>query len=245
MDFFNGALLPYYFCFCFQNFATPFCEKEILVWFVGLFGYWLLVWLCCSLFCTINMPAFPGLLVLLFLWVVLKKVKMLLFEVFRSYSWQGMGFVPASICCLELFPVGRPDPGAPSSERGWEAPEDRDLCHLCLAEGPQLSQQWHLCFLMSVWDRKIPFQWNYLIKVLGEFLVAVHSCVTITVKHHFHTYGVFMDPVDFFNLEVRLSFPSAATSGFDIMRNKVEHFFRAVYSIANIFRNFLLFGNKI
>lgn len=79
-----------------------------------------LVWLCCSLFCAINTPAFPGLFVLIFLWAVLKKVKMLLFEVFQSYSWQGMGFVPASICCLEAFPVGRPDPGAPSLQRGAE-----------------------------------------------------------------------------------------------------------------------------
>lgn len=39
---------------------------------------------------------------------------------FQSYSWQGMGFVPASICCLEPFPVGRPDPGAPSTPRGAE-----------------------------------------------------------------------------------------------------------------------------
>lgn len=54
-----------------------------------------------------------------------------------------------------------------------------------------------------------------------------------------------MDPVDFFLSRVRLPFPSAATSGFDIIRNKVERFFRAVYSIANIFRNFLLLGNKI
>lgn len=81
--------------------------------------------------------------------------------------------------------------------------------------------------------------------MLGEFAVAVHSCLTFAVKHHFHTYGFFMDPVDFFLSQVRIFFPSAATSGFDIRRNKVEHFFRTVYSIANIFRNFLLFGNKI
>lgn len=80
----------------------------------------LLVWLRCSLFSAINTPAFPGLFVLTFLWAVLKKVKMLLFEVFQSYSWQGMGSVPASICCLEPFPVGRPDPGAPSTPRGAE-----------------------------------------------------------------------------------------------------------------------------
>lgn len=130
-------------------------------------------------------------------------------------------------------------------ERGWEAPEDRDLGRSCLAAGPQLSQPWHLWLLKSVWNRKISFLRNYLIKARGEFPVAVHSCVTFAVRHHFHTCGVFMDPVDFFLSRVRLPFPSAATSGFDIIRNKVERFFRAVYSIANIFRNFLLLGNKI
>lgn len=80
----------------------------------------LLVGLYCSLFSAINTPAFPGLFVLIFLCAVLKKVKMLLFEVFQSYSWQGMGFVPASVCCLEPFPVGRPDLGASSTQRGAE-----------------------------------------------------------------------------------------------------------------------------
>lgn len=99
-----------------------FASKTLQLLFVRRRLWWLLsVWLCCSLlFCAINRPAFPGLFVLIFLWAVLKKVKMLLFEVFRSYSWQGMGFVPASICCLEPFPVGRLDPGAPSLQRGAE-----------------------------------------------------------------------------------------------------------------------------
>lgn len=205
----------------------------------------LLVWLCCSLFCAINTPAFPGLFVLIFLGSAQKSKNVIVWSVSELFL-AGNGpcpsqhLLPGTISCQEA--------GSGSSflvERGWEAPEDRDLGHSCLAAGPQLSQQWHLCLLKSGWNRKIPFLWNYLIKARGEFPVAVHSCVTFAVKHHFHTCGVFMDPVDFFLSPVRLSFPSAATSGFDIMRNKVEHFFRAVYSIANIFRNFLLFSNKI
>lgn len=158
-----------------------------------------------------------------------------------------MGFVPASICCLEPFPVRRPDPGAPSSQRGAE----RHLRTETSATCAWLQGHSSACSSTCAWSKvsgikKIPSQWNDLIKVLGEFSVAVHSCFTFAVKHHFHTYGFFMDPVDFFFLsQVRLSFPFAATSGFNIRRNKVEHFFRAVYSIANIFRNFLLFSNKI
>lgn len=141
-----------------------FASKTLQLLFVRRRLWWpLLVWFCCSLFCAINTPAFPGLFVLIFLWAVLKKVKMLLFEVFRSYSWQGMGFVPASICCLEPFPVRRPDPGAPSSQRGAERHLRTETSATCAWLQGHSSACSGTCAWSSVWNKKNPFpmKWSY------------------------------------------------------------------------------------
>lgn len=55
-------------------------------------------------------------------------------------------------------------------------------------------------------EKYLSYEIILLSKYLENFQIALHSCVTFSIEHRFHTYIFLMEPADLFLFQFRLSF---------------------------------------